>query len=301
MIKSITVTNYLGETKKYELGRPELSGLAITQIDGLGPVKSDILTTDISSSDGASFNSARTGIRNIVIYFDFRFAKDVEAARHETYKYFPKKKKLTLLIETDTRTCEAYGYVEDNNPDIFSETETTQISIICPDPYLHAIEKKQAMLAGIEPMFEFPFSNESLTEDLIVFSEIRNLNMSNIVYKGDADIGMIIRIVAIGDAGNITIYNLDTRESIFINAAKIATITGSGIKYGDEIIISTVKGNKYIRLLRNGVYTNIFNVINRQTDWFQLRKGNNRFSFVAETGQDNLELTMSYEEIYEGV
>lgn len=301
MIKSITVTNYLGESKKYELSRPELSGLVITNIEGLGPVKSDILTTKISSSDGSSFNSARTGTRNVIIYFDFRFAKNIEVVRHETYKYFPKKKKIKLLIETDTRICETYGYVEDNDPNIFSENETTQISIICPDPYFYSVETNKTMLAGIEPMFEFPFSNESLDDDLIVFSEIRNRNQANIIYEGDADIGMIIRIVALGEASDIIIYNLNTREQIHIDTSKLKTLTGSGIIYGDEIIISTVKGNKYIKLLRNAVYTNIFNCIDKDTDWFQLTKGDNKFSFVAVTGQDNLELTMENQVVYEGV
>ena len=42
MIKSVTVTNYLGEKLKMELARPEESGFAITQIKGLGPQKSTI-------------------------------------------------------------------------------------------------------------------------------------------------------------------------------------------------------------------------------------------------------------------
>ena len=38
MIKSVTVTNYLGESLKMELTNPYDSGIAITDITGIGPV-----------------------------------------------------------------------------------------------------------------------------------------------------------------------------------------------------------------------------------------------------------------------
>ena len=37
MIKSVTVTNYLGESLKMKLTNPYDSGIAITDITGIGP------------------------------------------------------------------------------------------------------------------------------------------------------------------------------------------------------------------------------------------------------------------------
>ena len=71
MIKSITVTNHTGDSIKVELTRPEFSGFAITNIEGLGPVKADINMTDISTYDGGLYNSSRLGIRNIVFNIIF--------------------------------------------------------------------------------------------------------------------------------------------------------------------------------------------------------------------------------------
>ena len=134
MIKSVTVTNYLGESLKMELTNPYDSGIAITDITGIGPGKADINVTELTSSDGSLYNSARLGTRNIVMTLRFMIAPDIETVRQKSYKYFPIKKELILTFETDNRSCYIAGYVESNEPVIFDENEYTQISIICPDP-----------------------------------------------------------------------------------------------------------------------------------------------------------------------
>lgn len=45
MIRAVTVTNYLGESKRFELAFPEKSGFAVQSISGFGPSKADINTT----------------------------------------------------------------------------------------------------------------------------------------------------------------------------------------------------------------------------------------------------------------
>ena len=112
MIRAVTVTNYLGESKRFELAFPDESGFAVQSISGLGPSKADINTTEISTNDGSLYNSARVNSRNIVMSLKLMFNPQIEDTRHDSYKYFPIKKKVTLLIETDNRICETYGYVE---------------------------------------------------------------------------------------------------------------------------------------------------------------------------------------------
>jgi hypothetical protein len=78
-------------------------------------------------------------------------------------------------------------------------------------------------------------------------------------------------------------------------------MTGSGIVFGDDIIISTVRGQKYIKLLRNGEYTNILNCLDMDAEWFQLTKGDNIFAFTADSGSTNLQFRVENQTIYEGV
>ena len=301
MIKTITVTNYLNESIVLELGAPEKSGLLIKSITGLGPVKADINMTNIASSDGSLYNSSRATYRNITMKLGLMFAPTIEDSRLKTYKYFPIKKKIKLTIETDNRICECYGYVESNEPDIFSKSETVNISIICPDPYFYSVNKELVTFYGVEKAFEFPFSNESLTDDLIEFGHVTTNTRQTIYYTGDAEVGITIIIHAIGKVTNLTIWNVSTRESMHINNDKLITITGSGIDTADDIIITTLKNSKSIQLFRNGIYTNILNCLDRNTDWFKISKGDNIFAFTSDYGNSNMEMRIEYQNAYEGV
>ena len=101
MIRAITVTNYLGDSIKLDLVRPEQSGFIVTSVTGLGSGKANINMTEVATNDGGLFNSSRLPSRNIVISLKYLWHDSIEDVRQLSYKYFPIKKKLTLLIETD--------------------------------------------------------------------------------------------------------------------------------------------------------------------------------------------------------
>lgn len=306
MIKSITVTNYLGDSINLDLARPELSGFIVKSITGLGPGAATINITDVSTNDGGLFNSSRLSSRNIVISLEF-LSKDIytiEDIRQRSYKYFPIKKKLKLLIETDNRKAEIEGYVESNDPEIFSEKEGSDISIICPNPFYYSAEgdgKNITILNGIQSMFEFPFSNDSLTENLLEIGSIKHQIEQTIVYDGDSETGITIIIHALGEASNITIYNTGTRDIMYINTDELKNLTGSGIVTGDDIVICTEKGSKSINLIREGDTINILNCLAKNSNWFHLNKGDNIFAYTAETGASNLQFTIENRILYEGV
>jgi len=301
MIKSISITNHLDESINMELGRPEKSGFLIKRIDGLGPSKANINSTELSTSDGAIYNSARVGSRNIVLQLKFLDKPTIEFIRQLSYKYFPIKKRIKIEIETDTRICETFGYIESNEPDIFSNQESTQISILCPDPYFYSKETIITVFHSVDSKFEFPFSNESLVSNLIEFGVITSKTEQTIYYSGDSENGVVIKMHALGPATNITIYNTGTKEKMRIDSSKLVTLLGAGINSGDEIIISTVKGSKYISLFRNGVYYNIFNCLDKGANWFQLTKGDNVFAYTTNEGLTNLEFRIEHQIVYEGI
>lgn len=307
MIYSIVVTNYLGDRIKLELGKPDVSGFLIKSITGLGPAKANVNTTEVSTNDGSLFNSARLSQRNIVldiVFINTVYGESIEDLRQKSYKYFPLKKSVELTIETDNRYVKTTGYVESNEPNIFSSQEGTQISIICPDPYFYSAGEDGNNVTNfysIDPMFEFPFSNESLDEPLLVFGEIQIKTEGVITYHGDSEIGVMIYIHAIGPATNINIYNTETREVMRINTEKISSLTGKGIVASDDIVINTAKGEKSITLIREGVSYNILNCLDKNTDWFTLAKGDNIFAFTADSGVTNLQFRVENKVIYEGV
>lgn len=319
MLRKITAINELGEKLVMQLDSPETSGLVIKQVQGLGPAKGVINTSALSTADGSSYNSARIEERNIdlhVRYYEVpsavndadqskRYRASIETIRQKTYSMFPVKYPVVLIFETDVRALYIMGYVESNEPDIFSMESSAVIAIRCPDPYFYGYDKNQGVnvveFASANPKFEFAFSNESLTLPLLVMGDILAVQEKNIDYYGDAPVGMTISIQANGPAENITIFDRTTQEAMRIDTTKLANMMGSPLQAGDEILITTQRGGKSVSLYRSGFKTNIINALDRDADWIQLRRGENIISFAAAEGQTNLIMRISYRVIYEGV
>lgn len=411
MIKSLTVTNPKGESLKIELLRPELSGLIIKSIDGLGPPTASISSSEIATMDGALYVGSRLETRNIVITFLMGENPSVEVNRLKTYQYFPTKRPITLQIETDTKTAQIQGYVESNEPEIFSEQEETKISIVCLDPYFYDADKTIINFSDVIPKFEFAFENNNLTStsgykyvvndvknaqynetfllpetsigfttgsgdhydsisvvlqgaaviviqygatevagievglsgnleytnesdrtitfdtaptgellawlnrwatnqtvvtagaDKIEMSEIRVDMRSLIVYPGDGDTGLLITIQMYADVAKFDMYNTFTNGSMKFVGSKLPSSLGTTFKKGDILEISTKKGDKYVTLIRSGVRNNAITCLQRNPEWFQLTPGDNIFSYDADDGDndENVSVTFTYYVAYEGV
>lgn len=301
MIKRVTVTNPKKESLVMELANPESSGIIVENVEGLGPPNTQINMIDLATSDGSVFSSARAEPRNLVLTLAPIAKPLVEDSRHRIYYYFPFKKQVTVEVETDYRKAQVTGYVETVEPNIFSDHETVQVSIVCPDPYFYEEEFNETIFSGVRPMFEFPFSNESLTENLLNMGEIVEDKRVTLNYEGDSDAGILITIHALGKFQNLIIYNVDTYERIEVDTKKVETMTGRPIDIGDDIIISTYEGNRYVKLLRDGKYTNIIGAIDKKADWFVLTAGPNTFTFTVSQGDINVEITFTYRNAYGGI
>ena len=285
MIKSVTIRNYLDEEVTVTLTEAEPThGLIIESIDGLGPSKATINTSELVTGDGDIFNSARLTKRTITMSLIMTFAPDVESSRQNVYKFFPIKKPVTLFIETDKKVLKTEGYVEECVPEIFSKEEKVNLSIVCPDPYFHSgLGETVVEFFSADPKFEFPFENNSLEEALIEFGEIKVHKDRIITYDGDGEVGITMTIHCIeNNVGVITIYNASTKQRMVVDTGKVETMTGSPFVESEDIIISTDPRNSHVFLLRGGEYINVMNVVARTSDWFTLRKGQNTFLYTAE-------------------
>lgn len=301
MINSITIENPIGETLSIELGSPEKSGFSVLGMSGIGSVKAFINSTDIQNYDGTIFNSARLGYRNIVMKLGFLEKPTIEETRQITYKYFPIKQLIKIIIETDTKTVQTYGRTESNEVDIFSKEESSTISLICDDPYFYELNSVITVFDGIYPSFTFPFSNESLVTKLIQFGYISDKTVRTIIYRGTAPTGFILSLKASGSVVDPVLNNAHTNESMTIKTSVISNLTGFGFQNGDEIVISTVKGNKYINLIRNGLTTNIITALDKNSDWLSLIQGANTISYSATSGVSSLSLTTTHNVLHEGI
>ena len=303
MIQSLIVTNPKGEELTLDLLRPELSGLYIKSIDGLGPPSASINTQDVATIDGALYVGSRLETRNLVIELGMMDKPSVEANRLKSYRFFPTKRAVSIVVITDNNKVKIEGYVESNEPDIFSEEESTKISIVCPDPYFYDIEPTQKNFSETTPLFEFEFSNESVTENLLVMSEIRTDTRSLIVYPGDGDTGINIQIKMLADVSIFEMYDVFTQGAMKLYGNKMPSSLGTTFKKNDIIEINTVKGNKYVNLIRGGISTNIISALDKKATWFQLSPGDNIFAYAADNGtnDEKVVVTFVYNVAHEGV
>ena len=310
MIKSVTAVNFKGESIKMDLFHPESSGFIIIKIDGIGPGKATVTKNDSKVYDGGTITSARLPSRNIKMEIQFLWVNSIEDVRHKSYKYFPLKKPLTLIFETDTRTVEIEGVVESNEPDIFSSEESTNISIICPDPYFYSSgenARSRTEFSGINPMFEIPsdigYSNESLTEALTEISALYVQSERGIMNYGEVDIGVVISIKPLAIVkGILTISNVTLGQNMSFDLNKIKTITENDFHLGDELVINTLRGKKSVTLVREGKNYNALSCIDTRTDWIYLTSGENTFTYYLDgEGIEDLQFSVTNSILYEGV
>lgn len=304
MIESITIENFKEETIDLNLRYPQSSGLIVKEIDGIGLPQSNINAQQLATADGGIFSSARTPPRSINITLIPMDIPSVEENRHKIYHFFPLKKKVKITFHTDRRHLYCEGYVESALPNIFAEIgdrETVTVAVLCLDPWFYAPGDSATVFSGVDPQFEFPFENDSLTAKLLNFGEVLLDTRANLYYTGDVDAGVEITIHAMGDAEKIRLFNVRTNEVMTIDTDKIARKTSRPFGVRDDIIINTTPGNRSVKLLRDGVYSNIIYALDRSSNWLMLSAGDNFFGYDAKTGANNILVTYTYRNTYGGV
>lgn len=312
MIHKVVATNPKGESVEMILKNPEKSGLNIKNITGVSPIGADIMMTAFASVDGAIYSGSRVPSRNIVMtigMFNENLSKDrvasIEDSRLKTYQFFQIKDPVRLTFYTDNRVLYIDGYVESNEVDIFSDDETATISIICVDPWFYSISEEFRTLSGVRRMFEFPFSTEDgygIYPQRIEFGEVSLDSRISLFYAGDIRSGFTAKISFTGsNLHDVYIYNTETREQFHIYTDQITAITGNPLSSGDEIVISTITGKKNVFLLRNGIFINAINIVDKNSDWIQLTKGTNVLAVASDYGVENINISINFNNAYAGI
>lgn len=135
----------------------------------------------------------------------------------------------------------------------------------------------------------------------VEFSEIRLDTICSIDYSGEIDTGIVVTINFLDGVSGIRIWNYYTGDEMRLDTNKIASVTGGAIQTGDVITISTIKGDKYITLLRGGVAYNILNCLNKDATWFTITIGINTFCYSATTGVYNMQLSIENPILIQGI
>ena len=283
MAYTLKVKNHNG----YILNLTESKDYIVYKIEGLQPPQVTIATAKKAVSDGSTINRLSVENRNIVIYMTIE--GDVEANRINLYKYFPLKQYVTIYFENGVRDVSIEGVVEIIECNLFTNRQVAQISLICPQPYFKSAEELVTYFSSIDSLFEFPFS---IAEEGVEFSVIKTADRKAIVNTGDVENGIIIDLYAAGVVSKPIIYDVLNRTYIKLNC---------DLQANDHIVINTNVDNKAITLIRDGVSSNAMGYMSPDSKWLILNSGDNVFTYEAESGAENLQVTFTTALLYGGV
>lgn len=280
---NLTIENKDGQ----QLDLTNEKNCVIIGIDGLTPPSANIVTSAVAMNDGTRFNSATVDQRNIVIRL--QLVADVENMRILLYRYFRIKQYCKVFYKNSNREVYCEGYIETFENDRFAINNQVDISIICPSPWFKTLEEVAFDMSQVLSLFEFPFDLEEAGEE---FSALDRNTQTVVINSGDIETGIVMELSATSDVVNPRIYNADTNEMIGLNFEMQA---------GDAIRISTVKGEKYVRLIRDGATTNIINSLMKNPVWFQVPTGETPFTYDCTSGNEFFSVQFIIQNLFEGV
>lgn len=257
------------------------------KITGLTPGSATINTTKIATKDGSKFNSSTLNERNIVL--TIYPCNNVEQSRINLYKYIRLKQYIKLYLKNGRRDVWIEGRIETVDGDLYESPQMLQVSIICPDPYFKSLTLANYGFSVVKPAFSFA---KAIPVEGVVISELETYVQKNIINDSDEETGIIIELYANALALEPTIYNITTGESFTINHE---------FQAGDIVRLNTRSGEKSLTLVRDGVESNILNQMQMGSNWFNLRVGDNIFSYTALHAPESLRMTIKLQPIFTGV
>lgn len=157
----------------------------------------------------------------------------------------------------------------------------------CADPMFTTVAPTGVLIASTLGKFKFPLV---IPEDPGLIMGVRQpIRLAQIYNEGDIPSGMVITFRAKGTVENPSLYSVLTQETIKINKT---------LDSGEEVIMSTTPGSKYIKGRISGVEENYFKYLDLESSWLQLAVGDNAIQYDADSGVENLEVFVSYETKY---
>jgi len=262
----------------------------LVDIDGIDSAEFQLNITSNTQFDGSTVNSKRIVKRPIAIIVDYK-GTNKEIERQKLISFFNPKYVGTLNVEYNgvERTIE---YEIENFKSKLTNIHDPLnfiVDLLCPDPYFKDLQELKEEIALWKGDFSFPLV---IPNTGIRFGHREPSLIINVINPGHVETGMRVEFKALATLTNPSILNVNTGEFIKINKTLVA---------GEIISVSTYLNAKKIKSILNNITTNAINYIDIQSTFLQLGVGDNLMRYNADTGIDNLEVSIYYQPAYLGV
>ena len=258
----------------------------VIDFEGFAPPPASLYTSKSPNRKGSKKNGSTLDERTLI--FQIKILGNVEANRNALYEWTDTETELKIYYKNGVRNIYCVGTVTDCDVPACTDNEIMTVAITCPDPYLKDLREIATEISNLLKQFTFPFAIDA---NGIPFSTIKTENKTN-VFNAGAETGAIIRIKALGEVSNISLYDANDATRIFsINTT---------LQENEIVEIDTTRSPRTVRLIRtNGTAENILRFIGHNPTWFQLKKGNNLFAFSS-SDNGKIEVTFSFTNKYLG-
>lgn len=260
----------------------------VISIEGLNPPNAKISTTMSANADGVKFKSSKLEARNLVL--TIKINGDVEKNRLQLYQFFGTGRYCKIYYSNNSRNVFCEGHIETIECNLFVINEQMQISILCENPYLFALQNIVSDISKTFANFEFPFAIE---KEGIEFSLFDLYRQATVINSGEVVTGMIITLQArTNNIINPVIYNVETGEFMKLNIT---------MNDGDIIVINTNTNKKSVKKIIDGIIYNALNSLDKNSTWLNLQLGNNLFTYTSDSNEEFLDVTFEHSHLFEGV
>mgnify|MGYP002624031966 CR=1 FL=1 len=259
-------------------------------VDGIHTVIGTVTTVTSAFSVGETYAGTSIKKRNIVITGIIK--DNFQERRQYLYDTFPLRQEGTFYYYEDNQARKIKYIVENVEVAEKGIPRTFTISLICPNPYFTDLEESEVSMASWTPKFSFPMISEQNVG--IEFATKNVTTMGVITNDTNIEFGITIHFKANGPVTNPYLINVETQEQILIDI---------NMESGDEIIITTQRGNKNIIYIPDstGTKQNINNLMGYGSKFLQMHSGENTLRAGAENGEESLTTTVYYSNEYEAV
>lgn len=275
MLQLVEVRTRQGDLLSLPL-EDDSSGFRVADIQGLDPVKANLVSSSFANMDGEEYQSSRREARNVKLQIELdpdpETGDTVYGLRKEIYKFFMPKSEVTFrFYMSDGLEVDIVGRVESCETALFTQEPAVDISVMCFKPDFYELTPE--LVPGTTTAGDVPIT---------------------INYAGSIETGIQLTLNVNRSLPDFSVYHVppndETKTMDFDNFPLIA---------GDVLVISTVRGAKGATLTRAGTTTSVLYGISPQSNWIELQPGTNTIRVAAE-GAD-IPLTIQYNNKYGGL
>lgn len=273
------------------------SPFLLENCEGIYTVQNNVVTSENTMTDGATYQGSTIRMRNIVLTLRDYVKSDHQENRFLLYSLFKSKSAgmFTYFEDEGTAGKSIRYHVESVEIDSVNRARKITVSLLCPDPLFEGLEDITVEMAGWRKTFQWPHEFTSAKEPF-------GVRVSEIIKEIDNDcaadhIGLEILMQAYGAVTNPALYHVEQGEYIKVGTADHVL----QLSAGDAVKITTGTGNKNVYLIRDGQTTKINEYLDEESEFLQLVSGKNTFKYDADTGIDHMNVSISYRLRYLGV